>query len=263
MNDLMQISSHAVADAIAQTVNARDLHAFLEVGRDFSNWVKDRIAQYGFVKGQDFVTAEILSSPNLASAKSRAQVLIEYHLTLDMAKELAMVERNEKGKQARQYFIECERRLRSRPQVDMGGFEVPRTLPEALRLAAVAMEEKENALAQAEQANTLLALAAPKVEALERISTGTENVTITQAAKVLGIKRDALSQWLHTNGWVYRQNGSWVAYDAQIRTGRLVYKEAHYTDDKTDQRAIKPYCHITPKGLAWLAEHGPKAEVAA
>jgi phage antirepressor YoqD-like protein len=135
--------------------------------------------------------------------------------------------------------------------------------PAAAAMAwAEQFREKQAAMVQAEQANTLLALAAPKIEALERIATSTENVTLTQAAKVLGVKRDTLSNWMHTNGWVYRQNGSWVAYDAQIRTGRLVYKEAHFTDDKTDQRAIKPYCHITPKGLAWLAEHGPKAEAA-
>jgi phage antirepressor YoqD-like protein len=77
---------------------------------------------------------------------------------------------------------------------------------------------------------------------------------MTQAAKVLSIKRETLTQWLHANGWVYRQNDSWVAYDAQIRTGRLVYKEAKYTDHNTGQEVHKPYCHITPKGLAKLAE---------
>jgi anti-repressor protein len=65
------------------------------------------------------VTQAGLSTPNLASAKSRPQPTVEYHLTLDMAKELAMVERNEKGKQARLYFIEMEKRARQ-PALDPG-----------------------------------------------------------------------------------------------------------------------------------------------
>lgn len=137
-------------------------------------------------------------------------------------------------------------------QAQAGGFHIPQSMPEALRLAADLAEGK----AQAEAA---LAIAAPKAEALDRIAAGDENVTMTQAAKVLSIKRDTLTQWLHANGWVYRQNGSWVAYDAQIRTGRLAYKEAKYTDDTTGQEVHRPYCHITPKGLAWLAENGPKS----
>ncbi|EXL06211.1 antirepressor [Brucella anthropi] len=91
-----------------QTVNARDLHDFLESGQDFSTWIKNRISQYGFVDGQDFV---IEAAPQNYGAGNRGS-RIEYHLSLDMAKELSMVERNEKGKVARQYFIECERRAK-------------------------------------------------------------------------------------------------------------------------------------------------------
>lgn len=89
--------------------NARDLHKFLNVGRDFSNWIKNRIKQYGFVKGQDFIVMKNLSSPKRATAKSRQQVMIDYHITLDMAKELAMIENNEQGRKVRRYFIECEK----------------------------------------------------------------------------------------------------------------------------------------------------------
>lgn len=95
---------------------------------------------------------------------------------------------------------------------------------------------------------------APKAEALDRISAGDEALTITQAAKVLGIKVEALTTWLHANGWIYRQNESWVAYDQHIKNGRLKYKEARYTDEKTLQKVIRPYCHILPKGLTHLAQ---------
>lgn len=86
----MPIAPNRRGETIA-TVNARDLHAALMVGRDFSNWIKGRIAEYGFIEGRDFVTVEGLSSPDLASAKARAQKTLEYCLSLDMAKELGMV----------------------------------------------------------------------------------------------------------------------------------------------------------------------------
>lgn len=79
---------------------------FLEVGKDFSTWVKDRIEKYEFTEGVDFI-----NFPKNWESDSRQ--LMEYHITLDMAKELSMVERTEKGKQARQYFIEAEKRLRA------------------------------------------------------------------------------------------------------------------------------------------------------
>ncbi len=133
----------------------------------------------------------------------------------------------------------------------------------AARAWADAIEQKQAIEAQAQQVTQQLALAAPKAQALDRISASDENITLTQAAKLLGIKRDTLTHWLHANGWIYRQNASWVAYDAQIRTGRLVYKEAKYTDEHTGQQVHRPYCHLTQKGLAFLAEKGPLLKQAA
>lgn len=89
-------------------VDARLLHTKLEVGRDFSNWIKGRIDQYGFEEGTDFVTC----SPNLASEMHGGQNKVDYHLTIDMAKELAIVENNDIGRKVRRYFIEMEEKAR-------------------------------------------------------------------------------------------------------------------------------------------------------
>lgn len=89
--------------------NARDLHKALGVGRDFSTWIKDRIQAYGFELGPDYVTGTGLSSPDSGSSKARPQELLEYYLTLDMAKELAMLENNDIGRQVRRYFIQREK----------------------------------------------------------------------------------------------------------------------------------------------------------
>lgn len=85
-------------------VNARELHAFLESRQDFSTWIAKRIEKYDFTENQDFIRFHKKMEANNAT-------LIDYHLTLDMAKELSMVERSDKGKMARQYFIACEKAL--------------------------------------------------------------------------------------------------------------------------------------------------------
>ncbi|HFP1531848.1 TPA: antA/AntB antirepressor family protein [Escherichia coli] len=103
---LIPVFEGTISNEPTLLVNARDLHGFLEVGKDFSNWIRARINEYGFVEHLDY----ILFSPNLAKTLGRRRK--DYHLTLDTAKELAMVERNEKGRQIRRYFIECEKKLR-------------------------------------------------------------------------------------------------------------------------------------------------------
>lgn len=93
---------------LTQAVNARNVHEWLGVGRDFSNWIKGRIEKFGFIKNIDYVIVENLSSPNLATAKARSQIKKEYHCSPDMVKQLAMIENSEKGQQVRKYFIDCE-----------------------------------------------------------------------------------------------------------------------------------------------------------
>ena len=87
-------------------VDGRELHEFLEVGRDFTNWIKDRIQKYGFIEGEDF-------TPILAKTPTGGRPSTEYILKLDTAKEIAMVENNEQGSKARKYFIEVEKRFKS------------------------------------------------------------------------------------------------------------------------------------------------------
>ncbi len=128
---LIPITSATFDDQEVNAVDARELHAFLDVARDFSNWIKGRIQAYGFVEGVDFR----LCSPKRASKGTDFKSCFpkreskgkgghnakDYALTLDMAKELAMVERTERGKQARRYFIECEKQLRALPDDSLAG----------------------------------------------------------------------------------------------------------------------------------------------
>jgi phage anti-repressor protein len=99
---LIPVFAGELSGVPVQLVDARLLHSFLEVATQFKDWIARRIEEYGFIDDQDF--RSFLSGTKGRPAK-------DYHLNLDMAKELSMVERNEKGKQARRYFIDCERRL--------------------------------------------------------------------------------------------------------------------------------------------------------
>ena len=108
MNELIKLNEQTINNEMVQTVNARELHAFLESKQEFTNWIKNRIDEYGFVECSDFLI--------ILSKSTGGRPRTDYFLSLDMAKELAMVERNEKGKQARQYFIECEKKLRETVQ---------------------------------------------------------------------------------------------------------------------------------------------------
>ena len=108
---LMTVTPGEIGGQTTQLVDARLLHDFLGVGKDFTTWIKLRIRQYGFEQNQDYLltqTGEQLPS----GTKWRS----DYMLTLDMAKELAMVERTPKGRQARRYFIDCEKALHARNQ---------------------------------------------------------------------------------------------------------------------------------------------------
>ncbi len=106
---LIKLQPQTINGNAVETVSARELHTFLEVGRDFSTWIKDRISKYEFVENTDYIML-----PKTGELENKGlQGKIEYFVTLDMAKQLAMVENNEKGMQVRKYFIECEKKLNS------------------------------------------------------------------------------------------------------------------------------------------------------
>ncbi|HEG7740516.1 TPA: antA/AntB antirepressor family protein, partial [Escherichia coli] len=104
---LIPVFNGTIDNETTLLVNARDLHTFLGVGKRFASWITERIAEYGFVENQDYIAISQKREIGYGRGKK------DYHLTLDTAKELAMVERNEKGRQIRRYFIECEKKLRN------------------------------------------------------------------------------------------------------------------------------------------------------
>ncbi|GDO32641.1 antirepressor [Escherichia coli] len=106
-SQLIPVFNGTIANETTLLVNARDLHTFLGVGKRFASWITERIEEYGFVENQDYIAISQKREIGYGRGKK------DYHLTLDTAKETAMVERNEKGRQIRRYFIECEKKLRN------------------------------------------------------------------------------------------------------------------------------------------------------
>jgi len=228
MNQLITIGTSEVNNEIKRTVNARDLHAFLKIGRDFSNWMKDRIGQYGFVENQDFVCTPILASEGRGGGNR-----VDYHLTLDMAKELSMVERNEQGKQARQYFIECERKA-SNPLEVLSD-------PATVRNLLLSYTEKVLELE-------------PKARIADRIAVSDGKYGFRNVAKILGVKEPKLRAYLLENGWCYTQkrDGALMGRCDKIAAGLVDHKVTVIRVDGEEQSYTQMF--FTPKGLEKLAQ---------
>lgn len=168
-----------------QAVMGRDLHAFLEVGRDYTNWFKD-MCQYGFSAGQDFTPITAKTSP--AGGRPR----VDHIITLDMAKELSMIQRTDKGKQARQYFIECEKQAKANTPA------IPQTYAEALEAAAAQARRAEELEAQR-------AIDAPKIEYVDTYVTDTDLIQFRTLANQLNIGEQRLRAELEKHGWIYNR----------------------------------------------------------
>ncbi len=110
--ELIPIQQNTIDGETVDTVNARELHTFLESKQQFSDWIHSRIEKYGFSENVDFLIVSENYETNTQNGQRRVSIRNDYHITLDMAKELAMVERTAKGREARQYFIQCEKQLK-------------------------------------------------------------------------------------------------------------------------------------------------------
>ena len=106
-SNLIPVFNGLIQNHPVQLCNARELHAFLEIQTRYNDWIKNRINEYGFIQDEDYL---------VITKRTNGRPRKEYHITLDMGKELGMVERNERGRQIRQYFIRCERTLKTLQQ---------------------------------------------------------------------------------------------------------------------------------------------------
>lgn len=187
------------------TVSARELHEFLEVETPFRIWFP-RMAEYGFSDGTDY-------TPYIFVHPQNHQETTDYQLTIDMAKELCMIQRSEKGRQARQYFIQLEKDWNSPEKV----------MARALQIAdrKIRCLQDENA-----QQKQLLAEFSPKASYYDVVLQTKDTLSISKIAKDYGKSGIWLNQLLHDKGVQYKQGSVWLLY--------AKYAEQGYTKSQTE-----------------------------
>ena len=194
MQELIPLQPQTINGNAVETVSARELHEFLGVTERFSSWM-ERQFQYGFEENVDYLGCKVFNT----LAKQEVQ---EYYLSLDCAKEISMIQKSDKGKQARKYFIECEKKLKEQT--------VPLTFAEALRAYADEVEAHE-------QTKQTLAIAEPKAQYFDNLVERNLLTNFTITAKEFGIKRKDLIDYLLVNKYVYRDaHDNIVAYAAHV-----------------------------------------------
>lgn len=221
----------------AQAVLGRDLHAFLEIGKDYSTWFKD-MCQYGFIAGQDFTpksgkTSEVGGRPR-----------IDHIISLEMAKELCMIQRSPLGRQARLYFIECERRARNNVPALSGPELVARALIEAQNM----LEEKDHQIKEL----------APKALFADAVAASEGSMLIREFAKELcqngyetGERR--LYEWFRNNGYLISANSSDRNRPTQYSVERGWFEVTeHVVQAAGRDPFVSPVTRITGKGRQYF-----------
>lgn len=170
-------------------VDGRDLHNFLEVKERYNDWFRD-MQKYGFTENVDFIS---FTGKRAKPRGGRPQV--NHALTLDMAKELSMIQRTDRGKQARQYFISMEKQAKSKQQLPL-----PKDYPSALRELADSVEENQ----KLESQNKVMK---PKALFADAVETSNTSILVGQLAKLLkqngvDIGQNKLFKYLRDNHYL-------------------------------------------------------------
>ena len=214
MNELLKVTY----DNDRITLSARELHKFLEVSERFNSWF-ERMNQYGFQEGIDYLGCKVFNA-------QAHQELQDYQITLDMAKEIAMIQRSEKGKEVRQYFLELERKWNSPEAVMNRALEYSRK-----QVIALLNENKE---------------LKPKALFANAVSSSQTSILVGDLAKILsqnGMKIGAnrLFKKLREEGYLIKRKGSdWnMPTQKSMELGLFEIKESTHLDSNG--------CNVTTK----------------
>lgn len=223
MNELIKINY----ESDRPTVLARDLHEFLEAETPFHKWFP-RMCEYGFTEDEDYRTFLSNRSDGLPGKPRH-----DAQLTIDMAKEICMLQRNEKGKQARQYFLQLEREWNS-PEAVMA---------RALRMAQEKLERVKAIINS--NLSVQNAIMQPKAEYFDGLCDRESLTGVRETAKLLGLKQNDFVKWLIDHKYIYRdKRGRLMPYAEHVDSGLFTVKETY--NDKTDWTGVQML--VTVKG---------------
>ena len=195
MNDLIKVN---YAESEQPTVSGRELHEALEVKTAYKDWFP-RMCEYGFTEGEDF-NPLIFEQVRTEGSRQVTREVTDHQLTIPMAKEICMIQRSEKGKQFRQYFIEIENRWNT-PEAVMA---------RALQMANRKIDEIKNANVLLEQK---IEADKPKVIFADSVSAAKTSILVGDLAKLLkqngvNIGQNRLFEWLRQNGYLIKSGSS-------------------------------------------------------
>lgn len=207
MNALIKINGE---NSERPTVLGRELHQALEVKTAYKDWFP-RMCEYGFTEGVDF--------SSILSESTGGRPSVDHQLTIDMAKEISMLQRTPKGKLCREYFIDVEKRWNS-PEMVMS------------RALQMANRQLENLASENVKLNRTLAIQNQQIAELKSKADYTDTilqnkglVTITQIAKDYGMSGNKMNEKLHELGVQYKQSSQWLLYSK--------YQDKGYTHSET------------------------------
>lgn len=199
------------------TVSGRELHTALNIKTAYKDWFP-RMCEYGFTEGEDFNT---LKNERVQKEGSRevSREVTDHQLTLDMAKELCMIQRTEIGRRFRQYFIEIEKSWND-PVLVMGrALEAQKQA--AARLSETVHQLESTVAVQTQQISELK----PKASYYDVVLNAKDLLSTSKIAKDYGKSAVWLNKWLHEQGIQYKQGDIWLLYQK--------YAEQGYTSTKT------------------------------
>ena len=196
--NLIQVSTN---ESNEQVVSGRDLHSFLEVGTEYAKWF-ERMAGYGFDENIDYVVI-VKNDENPRVGRPS----LDHAMKIDMAKEISMIQRSEKGKQARRYFIEIEKQFNQH-----NSQRLPGTYKEALLLLAEQVGQNEQLLLQNKVKDQQISELQPKATYYDLVLQNKSLLATTTIAKDYGMGAQTLNKILHDLGIQYKQSGIWLLY---------------------------------------------------
>lgn len=216
------------------TVSGRALHEALEVNSNYTTWFK-RMCEYGFTEDVDFMTC----FPNLESENQHGgQNKTDHQLTLDMAKELCMLQRTDKGKECRQYFLEAEKRWNSPDAIMARALQFANDQLERIRGQVKSLQAENSALAVDK------AIMQPKADYFDELVDRNTLTNFRETAKQIGVPPKKFVSFLLEHKYLYRdKKGKLLAYENK-NDGLFQLKEC--VNEKTQWSGVQTL--ITPKG---------------
>ena len=225
-----------------RTVSGRELHKVLQIKTHYALWF-DRMRDYGFHENTDFFT--VFKNVFREDGRAMPQKQIDHNLTIDMAKQLCMIQRTEIGKRCREYFLNLEKQWNSPDAV------MARALQIADQKLELANQQNNNLIETTAVQAKQIEVMKPKADYCDMVLQSEGLMTISTIAKDYGKSAIWLNKWLHEHGIQYKQGQIWLLYQKYADRGYMKSK-THTVYDKNGDPTAKVHSYWTQQGRIFI-----------